>query len=292
MVALIAEGDSTPPSSGDGARRQRPTVLLWTLFAIPIGYVGLISAVVVHEVLGHGCTAVLVGGEFSKFDVQFDGYGRAWTHTSSDAARVAVLAGGIASGLLLGTVLCLVARARALEPRLRLALLILAASSFHDALPYGLWDALVPGGHGDVSQILRLVGKDPLRALLVAGFGILYVAATCWTSVAMFRILEEALGGMSRRLAWSATTVMTLLMVGGYLAFDWDQLIPGVGWWPAVLIAVLQGGVGVYLARSCREVGEIAVARRRWLLPMCASWAAAAVTVFVVWRWLQNGVVL
>src|SRR5688572_19626399 len=100
------------------------------LVLLPLTYVGLIASTVAHEVLGHGLVAVLSGGEFLRFEVQFDGMGRAWTHGGSN--REVVLAAGIAVETLLG-VLALIAGLRG--PRslpARLACLVLAASLFHD----------------------------------------------------------------------------------------------------------------------------------------------------------------
>ncbi len=48
---------------------------LWIAFALPIAYVGIILAVVIHEVVGHGVTAVVSGGVFEGFVVYPDGGG-------------------------------------------------------------------------------------------------------------------------------------------------------------------------------------------------------------------------
>ena len=39
-------------------------------FALPIVYVAEILGTIIHEVLGHGLSAVLLGGQFSGFTVK------------------------------------------------------------------------------------------------------------------------------------------------------------------------------------------------------------------------------
>ena len=46
------------------------------LFVLPIVYVAEILSVAVHEILGHGLSAVALGGSFSGFTLKWDAGGR------------------------------------------------------------------------------------------------------------------------------------------------------------------------------------------------------------------------
>jgi hypothetical protein len=45
------------------------------LFALPLIYVAEVLGTTIHEVLGHGLTALLIGGQFSGFTVKWDTMG-------------------------------------------------------------------------------------------------------------------------------------------------------------------------------------------------------------------------
>ena len=155
-------------------------LLAWALFAAPIVYFGMSAAVLVHEVLGHGVTSLLTGGEFRGFELDFQGGGHASTDSPDAAARAWVLAGGVlweaATGVLL---LLLATRVRPLH--WRVFLLIVAANFLHDALPYAFWDAVWLGGSGDASRLLALgVKQDDILVVQlpnIAELVVTYLAA-------------------------------------------------------------------------------------------------------------------
>jgi hypothetical protein len=73
-------------------------LLTWILYVIPYGHVVIIPllwlSTLVHE-LGHGFTALLVGGRFDSIVVSMDGSGVAATATGSTLAGALVAAGGL-----------------------------------------------------------------------------------------------------------------------------------------------------------------------------------------------------
>ena len=85
-------------------RRQTRRVLLWSagitlvLWLIPFGrfvaYPLLLLSTLVHE-LGHGLSALLVGGDFVRLEVFADGAGVAFSAVSGDWQRALVAAGGL-----------------------------------------------------------------------------------------------------------------------------------------------------------------------------------------------------
>ena len=264
-------------------------VLLWCAYLLPLGYVGLIFAVTVHEVLGHGLTAVLCGGEFRSFYVAPDGMGAAWSF--APGSRVAVLAGGtiaqvVLGGLLLGASVLL--RRRLL---LRAALLLLAFNLFLDGLPYGFWDAVYMGGRGDVSRILSYDAWAPHRTLFLIGLGLLLVASVAVTCRMLIRTLEDDLGALSFGAAAGLAFAMALGVGLGSAAFDWNQLIPGADLMPTYGNTALQIAVGVWLVLTRRRAVEPhPVSARGWTVAIPVAWALCLATVIVVIRWLRHGV--
>src|SRR5262245_6003102 len=93
--------DSAAPSL---ARRFLPA----GLFVLPLAYAAYIASTVLHEVLGHGLSAIALGGEFHRFVVHADGFGYAVTD-GADEHEVAVLAMGCVVPMLVGAVLLVVA---------------------------------------------------------------------------------------------------------------------------------------------------------------------------------------
>ena len=47
------------------------------LFSLPVMYIGIILAVFIHEVIGHGLTARFLGGQFDSFNILLGGMGYA-----------------------------------------------------------------------------------------------------------------------------------------------------------------------------------------------------------------------
>lgn len=119
------------PASNEAARARRA---LWAalgvtlaLYVLPFGRLLLwpvtLFATLAHE-MGHGLTAILVGGRFERFSLWADGHGVAYsTGVGSGLPRALVSAGGLLGPTLLGAVLFFVARSRAGS---RVALYVLA----------------------------------------------------------------------------------------------------------------------------------------------------------------------
>ena len=72
--------------------------MTWVLYGVPYGHVVVVPllwlSTLVHE-LGHGVTALLVGGRFDSIVVSMDGSGVAATATGSTLAGALVAAGGL-----------------------------------------------------------------------------------------------------------------------------------------------------------------------------------------------------
>jgi hypothetical protein len=247
--------------------------------------------VIVHEVLGHGCTALLCGGEFQRFVIHFDAMGMAWTNAPDH--RVALLAGGIAVEVAIGLLLLPVFLRGRLQPLLRLALLVLAFCMLHDGLPYGFWDAWFEGTTGDVGEILQIHPAPALRVVLLVALGGLYVAAMFASTRWFFHCLEDGLGLLSRSKAIAIAATIVVFVAAAYLAFDWNQLIPGAGRVPSYAAIVLQIAAGAAAVRSRRSnVEPVAISRSAWTRAIAIAWLLGITTAATVGLWMQHGVQL
>jgi len=266
----------------------------WIALGIPIAYVGIILAVVIHEVVGHGLTAIVCGGEFQRFEIYPDGGGAAWTEETGRLGRAAVLAGGIASDVVFGALCLLAAGWKRFGPRARLVLLIFATTLFHDGLPYGFWGALLEGDHGDISNLLLYMEPaQTLRLTLIVLFGLLYPLSMFVTSRAIFRTLEDGMGALGAGLASLIAGAMTVFIGVGYATFEWDTLISGAGLYPTVSATLLQGGIGVWLVKNRRATVELVEpGRRSWAASLLIAWALMGATLAITLTWLRHGVEL
>ena len=84
-------------------------------FLLPLGYLGLLLAVVVHELVGHGLVALALGGTFRGFTIHWDAMG--WAAVSPPAVdgvwrHVAILSGGIMATTIVGSALLVYAGRR------------------------------------------------------------------------------------------------------------------------------------------------------------------------------------
>jgi hypothetical protein len=93
-------------------------VLTGVLYVVPFGntiaWPLILLSTLAHE-MGHGLTAVLVGGDFHKFYLHADASGVAYTSTQGDLAGAAVSAGGLVGPAIVGALFFMMAhRARGL----------------------------------------------------------------------------------------------------------------------------------------------------------------------------------
>jgi hypothetical protein len=258
------------------------------VYVLPVAYFAMLLALAVHEVVGHGLIAEAVGGDWRGFRMGLDGMGSALS-LSPDHHRIWVLAGGLVSTTVLGLLLLAIAW-RVRGPLLGLGLGITALVMFTE-IPYGFWDAIQVGSRGDVGKILRRVDSEALRWVLVVGQGALYVGGMFLASLVVFRHVERLLGPLGRVGAWVVAGAMVVGMGAGFLSFDWDHLVPGIGVWPSVGAVALQIAIAVLLVRMRRrEVEVAAVSRGAWALSLTGAWILALGAIWAVVTRLDEGV--
>lgn len=264
-------------------------LLLCVAFASPLGYVAYISSVAIHEILGHGVTAWLLGGNFQGFALMPDGMG--WAAVSAPRFENAVLAAGVVAGMAFGIVMLLLAH-QFTHPLVRMTCLLFAVCSLEDATPYAFWNSLFPRPPGDFGRILLDLQSEWLRWSLVLGFGAAYVAASVGLNISIFRCFESLLGRLTKIqaiiLAW------VFFGLGGGIAwfgFDWNQVIQDVGRLPQFVGAGLQLAIApILVATREKEPAPVSVSNRCWVVSIASAWLTAGVFVAVLFLWLQHGV--
>ena len=270
-------------------RRYLLGLAAWFAFLGPMSYVAYITTVIFHEVLGHGVTAWLLGGEFSGFTILPDGMG--WASAWSEDHNNIVLAGGIVVCTIFGlTLLWLGYRTRHLLARA--TLLLFAECMIQDAAPYAFWNSLFVRPPGDFGRILLDLNNPALRWALVVLFGAIYVVTTVLLAVMLYRCIESHLGPFDRArailLAW------VLFGLGGaasWFGFDWNQLIDGVGRLPQFFGAGLQLAVApVLVAVTRKTITPVKISARSWGIAITTSVLACLILVLVLVFWLNSGI--
>ena len=264
-------------------------LLLCGGFAGPAGYVAYISAVAIHELLGHGVTAWLLGGTFEGFALMPDGMG--WAASSAPEHENIVLAGGVVAGVLFGTVLLWLAF-RLVHPLARMTCLLFAFCSLVDATPYAFWNSVFPRPPGDFGRILIDLQLEWVRWAFVVAFGSAYIATTVGCNIAIFRCFESILGRLTKLqavvLAWGFFGLVEGI---AWFGFDWNQLIQDVGRLPQFVGAGLQLAIApVLVVIRKNELEAVKVTSRCWTISIASAWLAAGLLVVVLLWWLQHGV--
>lgn len=213
------------------------TLFLLVILIVPLGYLAIILDVLTHEVLGHGLASSVLGGSFSGFDIQLDGMGRAYVQCET-YPRVMLLA-GIMAEFIIGLALLVIA---VRSSRVRLARICFGVFSFVfliNASSYGFWNSVFPRPPGDLGYVLMVSGSGVLRWVFVVVFGLALILCSLAANLFFFRCVESLVGGFTKHTA--CVTVVFLAMGGlANAAFDWNQLIEGVGTTPQTGGMILQ----------------------------------------------------
>lgn len=289
MTPKFCNGDRHSKSP---ARRAVVQYLLPTFLVLPYAYLGLLLAVAIHEFVGHGLTAIMVGGSFTGVQLEFDGMGWAQATAPPDAATwkyTAVMAGGVISTMVAGIILLSLGWRTRRQPWIALPLLAIAANQILEGAPYLFWNAVHPVPPGDIAAI---VSGQPLARVACIIFGGTVMLAGVWCSMALLMwIAESWLNEGKRYLGWSRFTALTVLGFSGvaWFTFDWDQLAPGLAAWPNVvgLFIHLISAASIAPARWRIERSERNV--RCTLISATAGWALVLFAIVVVGVWLRKG---
>jgi hypothetical protein len=220
-------------------------------FALPLIYVAEVLDTTIHEVLGHGLTALLLGGQFSGFTVKWDTMGWAFADISVGAPvthHILSLASGIIATTLCGLILWGLAFLFRRRPDIQLALLVGAFVLLIDGFDYIVWNAYHPVPRGDIGKIIlfykvfELPGFTILRWILFITGALLFAGTVFYFCMSIFVRIEALVlnGGQFTGKLRILALFLFLALPGAYefLSFDWNQIAPGIGRLPGMADAL------------------------------------------------------
>lgn len=159
------------------------------LLMLPVTYLAIISSVIVHEIVGHGLIAALLGGKFLGFGILMDGMGWAKIDLSGMELMNQILvlfAGAFFTNLF--SILFFVLATRFSKHYLSSMMLLLFAFAFlMDGVPYFFWDAIFMGGIGDVSNVLKLYPSNLIRGVIIIMTGLFGLAGIFLFNLSAYR---------------------------------------------------------------------------------------------------------
>jgi hypothetical protein len=261
----------------------------------PFGYLGILAGVAVHEVIGHGLTSLAVGGEFLGFQLDFDGMGYAIVPLKDSTGgwrRAVVLSGGVVATFVFGLALFLGGYGLRRRPWAALPLIIVSFGLLMDGIPYIFWNALKPVPPGDVGKVIEMTGSSLLRVVLIVVGGLSMIAITWAFTTLLFAILQSWLS-VANELQNKARLLLLALIgvISGiaWFTFDWNQLVPGIGFIPSFtgLILHLAAAASLLLVRprllplgSTRGIGLAAL----------VGWGLAGISIAAIATWFRQGI--
>ncbi len=276
----------------------RRNLLLYICFSLPVAYIAIIAAVVAHEVLGHGLSSLILGGNFYGFVILPDAMGAAYVDISTllPEKQAAVLFAGALVTTALAVLFFLLSVRVKRRFALSLTFLFLAFAFLMDGVPYFFWDAVYLGGIGDISHILSLYPSAFLRTSIIVVSGGLLVGGIALFNYLFVKFFSARLSGekgssLSERVAVTAVALAVQLL--GWLSFDWQQLIPlpQAAVLPAlvpVLLTLVLAALSSFFVKPTTLVENAPVLR--WKAPLTAAWSVCIALALVTVLWLQYGV--
>jgi hypothetical protein len=269
------------------------------LFSVPVIYIGVILAVFVHEVIGHGLTALFLGGQFKSVSIFLDGLGYASidVFNLSNPKIAWILLSGAAYTTVFSILFLLLSLAFRKKTFLSIAFLYIAFASLLDGVPYLFWDAISLGGVGDYSLMWTLYPNFAGRIALIILCGSLMLFGIIFFNFLLFKYWG---GWMAEEEPFPTKwkTVLCLILVSlqaaGWLSFDWNQLIPGIGVLPST-VAIVLTIISLIILSTYYKFTDDRPPQDYGSNPKRAislSWffcIALAITIII---WFQNGVIL
>lgn len=234
-----------------------------TAVLLPAAYAGFLFDVLVHEAVGHGGTALILGGSFKGMVIQWDGMGWAWANAAPGAPvwhELAILAGGVASSAFVGIILLIAAASLRRRLILCTILLLFALNCVLSSQSYLLWNSYHPVPPGDFGRIHVYLDSPPLRYFsMIVGATVLLAATLGGAAFYFDRCLLWI--GQGRPVMGQPRVILVLLLIivpgcVGWFLFDWDQIAPGIGSLPQYAGAASVCVAGL-LAYHSPRVGRI-----------------------------------
>ncbi|MFC1792500.1 hypothetical protein ACFL3Q_02815 [Planctomycetota bacterium] len=273
-------------------------------FILPIVYVAGILGTTIHEVLGHGLSAVILGGQFSGFIVKWDAMGGAFASIPAGAPvtyHILHLASGIIATTLCGVILWGLVFFFRRRPDIQLALLVGSFILLIDGIDYIVWNAYHPSPPmGDVGkiilfyQVMEFPGFTVIQWIFLIT-GVLLFAGTIFYFCTSIFVRIEALilsGGQFTGKSRLLALFLFLALPGAYefLSFDWNQIAPGIGRLPNVvgaLSVITVAGLLFWYRPRLKNVNTFPLITWRH---MTVPGTCLLVTITSLALWLNEGV--
>jgi hypothetical protein len=287
-----------------GGNKIIARTIMPAFFILPIVYVSEILGTTIHEVLGHGLSAVLLGGQFSGFAVKWDTMGWAFADIPAGAPvthHILNLASGIIVTTLCGVILWGLVFLFRKRPDIQLALLVVVFIFLIDGLDYVVWNAYYPSPPtGDVGkiilfyQVMEFPGFTVIRWVLLITGALLFAGTAFYFCTSIFVRIEALIlsGGQFTGKLRILVLFLFLALPGAYefLSFDWNQIAPGIGRLPNVADALSISTVAAVLFwyRPRLKIGN-SVPPITWH-HITVSGTCLFVTVAALALWLNEGV--
>jgi len=285
---------------GDNAIKR--TIRL-AFFALPLIYVAEVLGTTIHEVLGHGLSAVLLGGQFSGFSVKWDTMGWALADIPVGAPvthHILHFASGIIVTTLCGAILWGLVFLFRRRPGIQLALLVGAFILLIDGIDYIVWNSYHPFPTGDVSKIILFSQafefSDPivLRWVLFITSAPLFVGTIFYFCTSIFVRIEALIlsGGQFTGKSRLLALFFFLTLPGAYefLSFDWNQIAPGIGRLPGIAgaLSIITVAAVLFWYRPRLKNGN-SVPPITWR-HMAVSGICLLITITSLALWLNEGI--
>jgi hypothetical protein len=273
-------------------------------FALPLIYVAEVLCIITHEVLGHGLTAMLLGGQFFGFTVKWDTMG--WALTDLPPGRIPAeyqilfWSSGIIATTVCGMILWGIVFLFRRRADIQLALLVGAFVFLIDGIDYIVWNSYHPVIPGDIgviilfSQALDFPGSDILRWILLITGALLFAGTAFYFCMSIFVRIEALIlnGGQFKGKSRILALFLFLALPGAYefLSFDWNQIAPGIGRVPNVAgaMSIITVAAVLFWYRPRLKIGN-SIPPITWR-HMAVSGTCLLITIMSLALWLNEGV--
>lgn len=273
------------------------------LYVLPVLYVAGILCTTVHEVLGHGLSAVLLGGQFSGFAIKWDTMGWALADIPAGATvtyHILFSAFGIIATTVCGMIFWGLVFLFHRRPDIQLALLVGAFVLLIDGLDYVVWNSYHPVPSGDVGkiilfyQVMEFPGFTVIRWVLLITGALLFAGTAFYFCMSIFVRIEALIlsGGQFTGKSRILALFLFLALPGAYefLSFDWNQIAPGIGRLPNVagaLSIITVAGLLFWYRPRLKNRNYLPLITWRHIV---VSGTCSLVTFAALTLWLNEGV--
>ncbi len=245
-------------------RRAATRSVLYFGAFLPLAYAATIAAVAIHEVLGHGVTAILLGGTLDRVVLRWDGMGYASTRLPENCAPVLQmlqLAGGALATIITGLPIFLIGVLLPSKSAWKLPLVVVGTLIALEGFTYLFFNSVYPRPPGDFGRLLGIwqytslpghaIGRAAMVLLGGAGtLAVMFLASAILHDTIACRLSESARPSLAMSIYVLAGFVILPSVLLSYM-FDWNELIVGVGPFPNHVIVALT--VVCAIAVLCRQ---------------------------------------